>query len=201
MNTNNVCTVWEENRMQVKLEGERLYLRDYEPADAEAFLDLHVRNRTFFERYSITRSDSFYTLQSRLEAIEAGLKQRDNDEGCMFGMFRKSDELFVGSIGLSSIQRGPLQNCNLGYYLDQRHNGLGYATEAVKLITRFAFEELKLHRVEAGVMPVNIASARVLEKAGFLREGTARKNVNINGRWEDHIAYAMLAEDIDAALP
>jgi ribosomal-protein-alanine N-acetyltransferase len=68
-------------------------------------------------------------------------------------------------------------------------------TEAVRLVVRFAFEQLKLHRLEAGVMPHNLGSIRVLEKAGFHKEGIAKKNVKINGRWEDHQILAIINED------
>lgn len=76
--------------------------------------------------------------------------------------------------------------------LDQEHNGKGYTTEAVNLVVNYAFEILNLHRIEAGVMPDNLGSMRVLEKAGFHKEGIAIKNVEINGRWEDHQILAIL---------
>lgn len=88
--------------------------------------------------------------------------------------------------------RGSLQSAVIGYFLDHHHNGKGYATEAIKALVDYAFEELHLHRIEAGVMPRNLPSQRVLEKAGFHREGIARKNVNINGIWEDHQVLAIL---------
>jgi ribosomal-protein-alanine N-acetyltransferase len=62
----------------------------------------------------------------------------------------------------------------------------------VRLIVDYAFEVLKLHRIEAGVMPHNIGSIRVLEKAGFHKEGLSKKNVKINGRWEDHLHFAIV---------
>ncbi|MGO0190763.1 GNAT family N-acetyltransferase [Bacillus velezensis] len=77
-------------------------------------------------------------------------------------------------------------------FLDGKHNGKGYATKAVKLAVDYAFNELKLHRIEAGVMPHNKASIRVLEKAGFHKEDIARKNVKINGKWEDHQVLAII---------
>lgn len=88
--------------------------------------------------------------------------------------------------------RGSLQSAFIGYFLDKSQNGKGYATEAVKLITLFAFDTLKLHRIEAGVMPSNPASIRVLEKAGYHKEGIAVKNVRINGKWEDHQVLAII---------
>ena len=101
----------------------------------------------------------------------------------------------IGNVALSEILRGSLQSCYIGYYLDQQQNGKGYMTEAVKLAVDFAFKVLELHRIEAGVMPYNIRSIKVLEKAGFHKEGIAVKNVKINGKWEDHQVLAIIAED------
>lgn len=80
----------------------------------------------------------------------------------------------------------------IGYVLDQNHNGKGYTTEAVNLVVNYAFNTLKLHRIEAGVIPHHKASIRVLEKNGFHKEGIARQNVKINGRWEDHQILAII---------
>ncbi|MGK0468891.1 GNAT family N-acetyltransferase, partial [Clostridium sp.] len=82
----------------------------------------------------------------------------------------------------------------VGYALDKQFNGKGYMTEAIKLVVRFAFNELSLHRIEAGVMPTNIGSITVLEKAGFCKEGIARKNVKINGKWKDHQMLAIISD-------
>jgi len=68
-------------------------------------------------------------------------------------------------------------------------------TRALAGAVRFAFDELKLHRVEAACMPNNLASIRVLERNGFQREGLARRYLKINGVWQDHLLYATLADD------
>lgn len=109
-----------------------------------------------------------------------------------FGIFQINNDVLLGTIGLFHVFRGPSQSATLGYSLDQEHNGKGYTTEAVNLVVNYAFEILNLHRIEAGVMPNNIGSMRVLEKAGFHKEGIAIKNVEINGRWEDHQMLAIL---------
>jgi ribosomal-protein-alanine N-acetyltransferase len=101
----------------------------------------------------------------------------------------------IGDVVLFHIFRGPLQRCLIGYSLDKQYNGNGYSTEAVSLAVEFAFNELKLHRVEAGVMLNNIGSMRVLEKAGFHREGIERKGVKINGQWEDHQIFAIISDN------
>lgn len=103
------------------------------------------------------------------------------------------DEL-IGTIGLFRIERGPRQMAIIGYSLSQKHNGKGYATEAVRQLVRYGFDVLGLHRIEAGVMPKNGGSIRVLEKAGFEKEGISRKSVKINGEWEDHLILAIINE-------
>lgn len=179
----------------MKIEGEKIYLRTLEASDAEQMLDLQLRNMDFFAKYSSTRNEDFYTLKYQLEAINSNKVRQEKDEKYSFGIFLSSTDELIGSISLSEILRGSLQSCFIGYTLDKPHNGKGYMTEAVRLLVDFGFKELKLHRIEAGVMPHNLGSIKVLEKAGFQKEGIARKNVEINGRWEDHQILAIINEE------
>lgn len=179
----------------MKFVSEHIYIRLLEEEDAEELTALHVKNRDFFKLYSGTRDEEFYSLEYQLASIRKSVEQHKNGERFSFGIYLKSTDELIGSIGLSEIMRGPLQSCFIGYSLDKEHNGKGYMTEAVKLAVDFAFKELKLHRIEAGVMPHNLGSIRVLEKAGFHKEGIARKNVHINGRWEDHQVLAIISEE------
>ena len=96
------------------------------------------------------------------------------------------------------MARGAFQNANVGYYVGEEFNGQGFATEALKQVVRFAFEEARLHRIEAGIMDHNERSKRVVEKAGFRREGTALHYLQIEGRWRDHNIYAITREDWEA---
>jgi ribosomal-protein-alanine N-acetyltransferase len=70
--------------------------------------------------------------------------------------------------------------------------GKGYTTAAVRAVVRYAFEDLELHRVEAACQPDNIASQRVLLKAGFTEEGRARAYLKIAGQWRDHILFGIV---------
>lgn len=178
----------------MKITGEKIYLRYLEASDAQAVLDLNLRNRKFFEKYLCTRNDSFYTLKSRQYSIREGIKKREEDLEYQFGIFKNGTEGLIGTITLSEVLRGSLQSCYIGYYLDSAYNGQGIMSEAAKLIVKFAFDEINLHRIEAGVMPHNIGSIRVLEKAGFHKEGIAQKNVKINGKWEDHQVLAVVSD-------
>ncbi|QQE78579.1 GNAT family N-acetyltransferase [Alicyclobacillus sp. SO9] len=176
----------------MKLVGDKIYLRFLEVHDAAAKLALNVRNRSFFEPFVTTRDDSYYTLETQLQSIKVAVDSKEKDQGYFWGVFlRESDDL-IGFVSLTEVVRGPLQSGWLGYSLDSAQNGRGYTTEAVRLVVSYAFNTLQLHRIEAGVMPHNLGSIRVLEKAGFKREGLSKKNVLINGKWEDHLHFAVI---------
>ena len=100
-----------------------------------------------------------------------------------------------GEANLSNIRRGPAQTALLGYWVDRQCAGRGLVPEGVVLALRFAFEDLALHRVEAGVLPRNAASLRVMEKLDLPCEGITRGMLEINGAWEDHQRFALLSED------
>lgn len=179
----------------MKLEGKNIYIRFLEESDAPEYLNLELKNRCFFEKYSANRPSDYYTIEAQINLIKRSIIRREKDEMYLLGIFKKTSNALLGNITLSQILRGPLQSCLIGYKLDLNHNGKGYMSEAVSLAVKYAFEELKLHRIEAGVMPSNPGSMRVLEKAGFTKEGIARKNVMVNGNWEDHQMLAIIAED------
>lgn len=174
------------------MKGDRVTIRFFQPADAEEKLQLEIENRSFFEAYSTTRYPDFYTLLIQRELIEIYAEQKENDQGYSFGIFENETGLLVGTISLVQVVRGPLQSAVLGYALDKKHNNKGYATEAIQLVISYAFRKLALHRIEAGVMPGNDASVRVLEKSGFHKEGIAIQNVQINGEWQDHQMLAII---------
>jgi ribosomal-protein-alanine N-acetyltransferase len=103
----------------------------------------------------------------------------------------------IGTVSLSNIVRGPFQSCHLGYKLDKDEINKGFMTEAVEKVINITFKDLKLHRIEANIMPKNKASLRVVEKLNFYNEGIAYKYLKINGKWEDHIHMVLLNEDLE----
>lgn len=176
----------------MKLLGQKVYLRFLKDTDVGPLSELHRRNREFWQRYTPLRTEEFYTEEYQLNRIQTSLEKMEKDEQYTFGLFLVSTDELIGIIELTEVVRGPLQSCWLGYYVDHSRNGRGYTTEGVRLVVDYAFEVLKLHRMEAGVMPQNIGSIRVLEKAGFHKEGLSKKNVKINGKWEDHLHFAVV---------
>lgn len=177
------------------MDGQTICLRPFQLSDANELLKLQNTNKSFFERYSMTRVNNYYTLSYQEHLIDQFDYLRKQGAEYHFGIFTKESHELVGTTELFQLHRGSLQNAYVGYFVAKQHNGMGYATEACGLITTYAFQNLKLHRIEAGVMPRNIGSIRVLEKNGYQKEGIARKNVRINGVWEDHQVLANINPD------
>jgi [ribosomal protein S5]-alanine N-acetyltransferase len=128
-------------------------------------------------------------------AFAAVLARAGNPAGEYRLIRRKADDVLLGAIALSEIVRGKFQSGYLGYYLGAAYTGQGYMTEAVQLMLAIAFRRLRLHRVEANVQPNNRASIRLIQRAGFRREGYSPRYLKIGGRWRDHERWALLAED------
>ena len=112
-----------------------------------------------------------------------------------FLIFDKVTGRLAGGITLGNIRHGVAQSGQIGYWMGVNHAGKGFMHEAVLLVVQFGFETLRLHRIEAACIPDNQRSIRVLEKAGFRREGLSRSYLRINGVWRDHLLYALIAGD------
>lgn len=103
-------------------------------------------------------------------------------------------------IGLVGINMGKprYQSAEIWYKLLPAFWNKGYTTEALTHILHFCFNELALHRVEAGCATENMASVKVLEKCGFTREGLKRKALPVRGQWLDNYHYGQLAEEFNS---
>jgi ribosomal-protein-alanine N-acetyltransferase len=138
------------------------------------------------------------TEDRRIFAARCGARERERQlgSGYGFGIFVGPDRnRFAGAINLSSVQRGPYQNAYVGYWIDEAAAGNSYTPEAFVVLCRFAFEELGLHRLQASIIPRNAPSHRVAAKVGLRSEGVALRYLEINGRWEDHVRYAITSEE------
>jgi [ribosomal protein S5]-alanine N-acetyltransferase len=175
----------------------RIYVRLLKPEDAEALLHMRLQSRQDNQRYEPQYPDEFFTRASQLDLLYRRQQEAAEDRGYLFGIFLQEDDTLIGTISISHIVRGVGQFAELGYSLSSAHQGHGYMTAGVQLVLAYSFRSLGLHRIQAGIIPDNTSSRRVLEKCGFQPEGIARKLVKINGCWEDHQIYALLAEDTD----
>jgi [ribosomal protein S5]-alanine N-acetyltransferase len=169
------------------LHGAKVFLRHPQESDLAELSELYAKSRNHLRG---------------LASTEFGLEQFDR---MMSDARLESNEYFLictavnaeiaGTINLSQIFRKSFQNAYLGYMLGAGFTGFGYMSEAVELVLRFAFADLKLHRIEANVQPSNRPSIRVLERNGFMKEGFSKRYLKIGGRWRDHERWAIIAED------
>ncbi|MDN3648213.1 GNAT family N-acetyltransferase [Reinekea marina] len=97
----------------------------------------------------------------------------------------------IGTIGVSNIVRGAFQAAYIGYNLAENLQRQGFMTEALKATIDYAFNHLHLHRLMANYQPHNLASARVLEKLGFEKEGIAKNYLMVDGVWCDHVLTSL----------
>ena len=87
------------------------------------------------------------------------------------------------------------ETASLGYWVGEPYARRGYMTAALPLVLDFSFERLRLHRVEAACLPTNVPSRALLLRIGFTEEGYARRYLLIDGKWQDHLLFAILRED------
>ena len=175
--------------------GVAVGLRPLQVADYAAWAELRGVSRDHLQPFEpVWPADELQksAYRRRLRHYQRELRE---DLGYAFAIFTLSDEKLIGGISLSNVRRGVTQAAQLGYWLGLPHVRRGYMADAVSAILPYTFFGLRLHRLEAATLPSNQASIRVLERNGFQKEGYARRYLKINGAWQDHILFAMLAED------
>ena len=180
-----------------KIEGQRVWLKPPQPDEWMAWAELRAISRDFLVPWEPLWPADALTETAYLRRIRRLATEWKTDEGYSFHVFERARGRLVGGIGITQVRRGVAQTATLGYWVGAPFERRGYTTDAVRLIVRFAFETLQLHRVEAACLPENLASRRVLEKAGFVREGYARLYLRIAGAWRDHLTFALLREDFE----
>lgn len=110
-----------------------------------------------------------------------------------FAVRKRDSGALIGYAGITNVVRGNFQSAYLGYYAFQGYERQGLMSEGLRLVVRYAFRELGLHRLEANIQPGNVASIALVEACGFSREGFSPQYLKIGGRWKDHERWAQLA--------
>lgn len=178
-----------------RYDGEAVFLRPPESRDWLGWAELRAESRAFLEPWEPTWPKDASARDAFRRRLQRYARDARDDEGYAFLLFRKSDDALLGGLNLSSVTRGIRQSCSIGYWLGERYARRGYMTDCARVAVAFSFDQLRLHRIEAGCVPDNVASQGLLRKVGFQGEGFACKYLNINGRWHDHLLFAMLASD------
>ena len=179
--------------------GRRILLRPLVSSDFAAWREVRRRNVDWLTKWEAQRIQGQPDMVEDRDAfaVRCSARQRERQLGTGYGYGVFVDGNFGGEINLSSVQRGPFQSAYVGYWIDEKHAGHGYMPESVIVLSRFAFDELHLHRIQISIIPRNSASRRVVEKLGIRDEGIAVRYLEINGMWEDHVRYALTSEEWD----
>jgi len=181
----------------LRLYGRRVMMRPLVPTDFPPWTEVRVRNEEWLTPWEPTRTAHLADPTRSRDAFTSRCVARDRERqsGTAFGFGLFVDNAFAGEININNIIRGAMQSGTIGYWIDRDRAGHSYIAEGVVVACRFAFEELHLHRLEIGIVPRNANSRRVMEKLQVREEGIAVRFLEINGAWEDHVRYAMTAEE------
>ncbi|WP_275789417.1 GNAT family N-acetyltransferase [Pararhizobium gei] len=179
----------------VEIIGETHVLRLPKATDYRQWYRLRSDSRAFLEPWEPTwRADEMTESAFRSRVIRNEQEFASGQAVPLF-IISRADEALVGGLTIGYIRRGAAQCCMIGYWMGERHAGKGHMAKAVRLAVPYIFSSLQLHRIEAACIPENQRSIRLLEKAGFQREGYLREYLKINGQWRDHLMFSLLARD------
>jgi ribosomal-protein-alanine N-acetyltransferase len=178
-------------------ETERLSLKVLDESAAPMVLDYYKRNSEFLKEWEPIRDASFYEEEQHIKQLKSDTANIESGNLLRLWISKKNDtDKIIGTVSFNNIVRGAFLSCHLGYRLDKDEVNKGYAAEAINKGIEIMFNEYKLHRIEANIMPKNKASLRVVEKLGFYNEGLAYKYLKIHGKWEDHIHMVLLNDNV-----
>lgn len=181
----------------VRLYGRRVVLRPLAASDFRTWSEVRQRNAEWLTVWEPSRPVHQPDPVTDRTAFAARCQQRDRDRGAgtayQFGLF--IDQQVAGEVNLNNVIRGAMQSGTIGYWIDRRHAGQSLVAEAVVVVLQFAFEQLRLHRIEICIVPRNARSHRIMDKLEIRSEGIAERYLEINGTWEDHVRYGITLEE------
>jgi ribosomal-protein-alanine N-acetyltransferase len=179
----------------VELASDGYLLRLPRFQDYRQWYALRSESRAFLEPWEPTwRGDELTESAFRARVIR-NEQEFSSGQAVPLLVFSRENNALLGGLTVGYIRRGAAQCCMIGYWMGARHAGKGHMFGALKLAIPYIFSSLQLHRIEAACIPDNTRSIRLLEKAGFQREGYLREYLKINGQWRDHVMFSLLAAD------
>ena len=182
------------------LEGPHVVLRGPRPRDYEAWRALRRASRDFLKPFEPRWTEADLNRQAFAARLWRGRQEARRGTDYSFLLFEKTPqgEVLVGGLTISNVRRRAAQFATLGYWMGEEFAGRGLMSEAVGVLLPYFFDTLGLHRLQAAFLPHNQASRRVLEKNGFREEGYAEHYLQIDGKWADHVLFALTRERWEA---
>ncbi len=179
----------------LSIRGSGVTLRAPRVSDHKAWADLRSRSRDFLQPWEPAWPEDDLTRAAFKRRLAIYAREMEIGGAYPFFIFREEDGALVGGVTLSNIRRGVAETGTLGYWIGQPYVRRGYGSAAVRAMCAFAFDRLKLHRVEAACLPSNAGSRGVLTNSGFELEGQARAYLKINGVWRDHLLFGLVKDE------
>ena len=177
------------------LQGNGVLLRYPQMSDYTQWSVLRGESRDFLSVWELVWAADELTRTAFRRRLRRYQREIRNDLAYPFLVFRKDDNALLGGCTLTNVRRGVTQSAAIGYWIGARYARQGHMYGALRTMMPFVFSLLGLHRLEAACIPENTASRNLLLKLGFREEGRARRYLQINGEWRDHILFALLADD------
>lgn len=174
--------------------GRRVWLRPPLAGDYAAWAELRAQSRAHLTPWEPLWALDELSRSAFRRRVRHYQREAREDLGYAFFIQSLKDDTLLGGLTLSNVRRGVTQAAVLGYWLGVQHAGKGYMGDALSAVIALARDALRLHRLEAACMPANGVSIRVLERAGFSREGYAKEYLKIAGRWEDHVLFGLVLD-------
>jgi len=181
----------------LRLYGRRVVLRPLVAQDFNGWSEVRRRNGEWLTQWEPMRLTHHPDPETNREVFAArcGARERERLAGTQYAFGIFVDGAFAGEINLNNVVRGAFQSATIGYWIDKSRAGRSLMSEAVVVLAQYAFEEMRLHRLEICIIPRNVNSRRVMEKLDIRTEGIAERFLEINGVWEDHIRYGITFEE------
>lgn len=182
-------------REQPALHGTSVTLLLPTVAHYDEWAVLRRDSRAFLEPWEPRWAEDELTRGSWRQRVRRYRRDRQAGTAIAYLIFENAGGRLVGGITIGNIRYGVSQSAQIGYWMGERYAGQGYMPDAISAVIGHAFGPMRLHRIEAACIPRNTRSIRVLEKAGFVREGLLRSYLRINGIWQDHFLYALIVDE------
>ena len=179
--------------MDFAYEADRVYLQVLDETAADKLLYFCQENAEVFMNYEQDYPDNYFTKEYQELLLKGYMQQFMEEKALRYFVFLKENpNVIIGCVGLSDIHLLSDKSAKLFYKQDRAYCGNGYMNEAISCLLWHAADELKLHRIEADILPGNERSIAVAKRLGFEFEGVARSSHIVNGVWRDHERYALI---------
>lgn len=179
--------------MYMNEESEHLFLKVINEKETMEVLRFYISNKEYFEPFEPKHDKNFYTIEYQKTILSLEYNEIIKGNILRYWLYEKENtKKIIGTISFQNITGMPFKSASIGYRLDRMYWGKGYAYEACKKGLEIIFNNYKLHRIEANIMPNNSQSIKLINRLGFTYEGIEYSVIKINNEWEDHYRFSLI---------